>query len=449
MTLSLPPEHSARRYAQALLSSLGSARAPSVPPQHPAVAAAHCGLLALSGDENAASQLCPAPLAAAADGVLAALKALAPDHQLADVRGAQLITERAAIFAHQRRGRVSAGGSCRVLDCKDGAIAVNLARDDDWDLLPAWLQREVPQNWEALTQAARDFIMHDLVEDGRLLGLAVAPVVPPPSRPPPWCAGALPQIKAEPRARAPRVLDLSSLWAGPLCSHLLLRCGADVVKLESTQRPDGARRGPPDFFALMNAGKRSVALDFASRQGRAELQALIARADIVIEASRPRALRQLGVDAEALIRARPDLTWISLTGYGRGEPQENWIAYGDDAGVASGLSFLMRRCYGQPWIVGDAIADPFTGLHAALAAWAGWRAGGGGLLALSLVDVLRHVIGFEAPADAAGWRARAQQWSQLVENVETCAPHARAAYGCAPALNQHRAQVWADWGVAC
>src|SRR5262249_36579837 len=135
----------------------------------------------------------------------------------------------------------------------------------------------------------------------------------------------------------PLVIDLSSLWAGPLCSHLLHKLGADVVKIESTRRPDGARRGPALFFDLMNAGKRSVALDFSSREGRESLHALVRKADIVIEGSRPRALRQLGLDAEQVI-AECVTTWVSINGYGRDEPQENWIAFGDDAGVAAGLS---------------------------------------------------------------------------------------------------------------
>jgi crotonobetainyl-CoA:carnitine CoA-transferase CaiB-like acyl-CoA transferase len=198
-----------------------------------------------------------------------------------------------------------------------------------------------------------------------------------------------------------RVLDLSSLWAGPLCSHLLHRCGAQVTKVESTTRPDGARRGAPEFFDALNAGKQQVALDFGTREGHAQLRALIdsadividgSPADIVIEGSRPRALRQLGIDAEALVRERPALTWISITAYGRGEPQQNWAGYGDDAGVAAGLSELMFEATGERCFVGDAIADPLTGLHAARAAWSGWRAGGGGLVALSLAGVVQHCV---------------------------------------------------------
>jgi hypothetical protein len=215
------------------------------------------------------------------------------------------------------------------------------------------------------------------------------------------------------RRRAPCVVDLSSLWAGPLCSHLLQRLGARVIKLESRQRPDGARQGTPEFFDLLHAGKESVVLDFDSAAGRQGLRALLAQADIVIEASRPRALRQLGIDAEQLLAEQPGLTWLSLTGHGRQPPQDEWIAYGDDAGVAAGLSGVMLALTGQPLFCGDAIADPLSGWHAALAALAGWQ-GGGGLYALSLVEVVRHCAQFALPATPAALRERWQEWQALL-----------------------------------
>jgi hypothetical protein len=472
-------ERTASRYGAALLRALGhSDPAPTAPSLHPAYAAADCGLLALTGPADGAPLVCPAPLAAAADGALAALAALAPAGAFDELHGRALLTERAAIFGHGRRARSSPGGSCRLVDTRDGAVALNLARDDDWTLLSAMFQRDMAADWPAVEAAAATMTMHDLVERGRELGLAVAPVVPAPSQPPPWFsplphAGegqgerAAPQAHSvqaaratltptlSPRARGergihrPRVLDLSSLWAGPLCGHLLRQCGADVVKLESARRPDGARNGPPAFFDLMNAGKRCVALDFASADGRRMLSELIARADIVIEASRPRALRQLGIDAEDLVRERPGLTWISLSGYGRGEPQEHWIAYGDDAGVAGGLSYLMRLVHGAPVFVGDAIADPLAGLHAALAAWAGWCAGGGGLVSIALVDIVRHIVGFEAPADSAGWRRRALDWAAQIAADELRLPQLRAAAGRAAALGADTQAVFADWNIRC
>ena len=133
------------------------------------------------------------------------------------------------------------------------------------------------------------------------------------------------------------VVDLSALWAGPLCGDLLARAGATVVKVESTQRPDGARRGPREFFDLLNGHKRSVALDLQSHDGVRVLHDLVRRADVVIEASRPRALAQLGVDGPDLVRAGGPRVWVSITGYGRSGDAANRVAFGDDAAAAGGL----------------------------------------------------------------------------------------------------------------
>jgi len=152
------------------------------------------------------------------------------------------------------------------------------------------------------------------------------------------------------------------------------------------------------------------------------LRALLHRADIVIEGSRPRALRQLGIHAEELIAANPGLTWISLTGYGRAAMVEDWIAYGDDAAVAAGLSHLQYQATGQWMFVGDAIADPLTGLHAALAAWTSWRSGSGRLVSLALRDVVRYCIAFDLPATPKAIRERQRVWTALAMGGNCCHP---------------------------
>src|SRR5690606_35532445 len=129
-------------------------------------------------------------------------------------------------------------------------------------------------------------------------------------------------------------------------------------------------------------------------------------------------------DAEARVRDGRGLSWISITGYGRRAPQEQWIAYGDDAGVAAGLSELMRMTSGRSLVCADAIADPLTGLHAALAAWATYRKGGGELLSLSLRDVAAHVAGFERPALSLDLQRRAQDWQKRA-SAEVAPPSAR------------------------
>ena len=225
--------------------------------------------------------------------------------------------------------------------------------------------------------------------------------------------------------------------------------GAEVIKLESPQRPDGARQGEAAFFDLLNAGKRSVAIDPRTAQGRGQWLALLRSADIVIEGSRPRGLRQLGIDAEALLRERPGLTWLAVSGHGRGEPQEQWLGYGDDAAVEAGLSHLMREATGLSLFAGDAIADPLTGLHAALAAWAGWLQGGGRLVAVSLAGVMRHCIAFDLPASTQALRQRQAKWTDLALRAGIAAPAARQPQASAVALGADTDEVLATLGAPC
>ena len=442
----------AAAYASRLLDSLGlqPLPAPRTPGQHPAVAWAASGLMELTGPADGAAQMCPVPFAACADGALAALASLAPEANLDDLCGAQLLAERAAVMGLHRAGPVSPGGACRLYQAADGWIALNLARPDDWSLLPAWLElAEIPEG-DSLPRLIARRSAGDLVERGRLLGLAVSADQAPHAATQDWFStiaeGSPRQQSGRP---APRVVDLSSLWAGPLCSHLLQRLGAEVIKVESPHRPDGARQGHAAFFDLLNAGKRCVAIDPREKSGREQLRALIASADIVIEGSRPRGLRQLGIDAEELVRKAPGLSWIAISGHGRGEPQENWVAYGDDAAVAAGLSQLMFQATGQHLICGDAIADPLTGLHAALAAWASYIKGGGRLLSLALSGVVAHCIAFDLPGTAAALRERQQHWTALAHRSGVRPPHARPAIAAAHALGADTVAVLAELGVPC
>jgi len=167
--------------------------------------------------------------------------------------------------------------------------------------------------------------------------------------------------------------------------------GARVVKVESTRRPDGARNGPAAFFDLLNGGKQSVALDFRTASERAALGRLLDQVDVVVEASRPRALRQLGIDASAWVRGKAGRIWLLITGYGRAAPQSGWVAFGDDAAAAAGLSYCVPSAL-APLCVADAVADPLAGLHAALAVMAYWQRGIGGILDVSLQAVVAHAI---------------------------------------------------------
>ena len=278
--------------------------------------------MSLTGD--AVPRLAVGAPASCAEGALAAVRALAGRPAALDgLSGASLLAERAAARGLSRAGRVSAGGSTRLLPARDGWLALSLARPDDVALLRAWLELcdgASPRDaWTSVGEAVRDRAVASLVERGRLLGLPIASVPDPVPRAD-WLRVTPFRPAAPPGARAPLVVDLSSLWAGPLCTHLLRSCGAEVWKIESTRRPDGARFGERSFFDLLNAGKQSVALDLASERGRCALDALLRAADIIVESSRPRALHQLGIRAETILQQRPGRIWLSLTGYGRRPP---------------------------------------------------------------------------------------------------------------------------------
>jgi len=385
-------------YARVLLGSLGREELqPAEDKRGAALLWAQSGAMWLSGHADGPARSCPAPLAACAQGAWLALSALRPQHCDPRFDAYRLLGERAAIAGLGRRGRVSAGGACHLLDTADGALALNLARDDDHDLLPAWLEQPVAGMGE-LAEILRARPTVALVQRARLLGLAAAALVAPRPRRTWFHARRHAPARRDGRA-APLVIDLSSLWAGPLCAQLLAGCDARVIKVESTARPDGARRGPAWFYDLLNAGKESVALDLREPADRGRLHALLAQADIVIESARPRALEQMGIHAAQLLAARPGMVWLGITGYGRRAPMRDWIAYGDDAGVAAGLAWLMGGARGDPVFCADAIADPLTGLHAAALALAAWLDGGGQLLDIALHDVAAFCAGAGCESD--------------------------------------------------
>ena len=316
----------------------------------------------------------------------------------AAVDGLALLGERAALGNLTRRGRVSCGGSTRLVRTADSWLAVSLARPDDVAALEAWLGADVPPEdpWPAVERLAGESDAAALDERAVLLGLpmaALSSVGPPASAPFGLPIGAACLHEAAGPARpieGARVLDLSSLWAGPLCGQLLAAAGAEVVKVESLARPDGARQGPAAFFDLMNGLKLSVALDLATPEGRCDLRRLINAADVVIESARPRGLEQMGIMA-AEVLGRPawpragSKVWASITSHGRGPGRAERVGFGDVAAVAGGLvaggpvaGDGLAGDGDAPCFLADAVTDPLAGLVAAAAVLEALAAGGGG-----------------------------------------------------------------------
>src|SRR4051794_19832025 len=290
------------------------------------------GAMSLSG--RADGPPLPVPIALARATTIAA--DVIGEHTGLVIDGPALLGERAALLGLTRNGRTSCGGGTRLLQTSNDWIAASLARDDDRESVPAWLQIDVEADdendlWSLVTTQVRGRDAVALVEQAVLLGMPVArlhetePVSPIIER------TRLIGDSAPRRAAECTIVDLSSLWAGPLCANVLGLAGARVIKVESVTRPDGARRGEPSFFDLLHGGHESVVLDFGIRRDVAALRTLVERADVVIEASRPRALEQFGVTASRATRPK---VWLTITGHGRSGRNAARVAFGDDAAVA-------------------------------------------------------------------------------------------------------------------
>ena len=304
------------------------------------------------------------------------------------VDGPALVGARASAAGLGRSGATSVGGNAHLREAADGMICLNLARPEDFDALPALVGPEAggplldPTDWPAVRRALAGRTRSELVEAADLLGLPLGVPGTAPSRP---LVASIGPLRSE-RPAQPVVVEFGSLWAAPLCGGLLARAGCRVVKVESVHRPDGARRGPASFFASLNSAKEEVTVDPTTKAGLEQVRRLVDGADVVLEASRPRALAHWGLDAQAEV-AR-GVVWASITGYGRTGQRSGGVAFGDDAAVSGGLVFDEPRGF-----VADAVADPVTGMLAAVAVRAALDDGVGALLDLSLAGTAAWLAG--------------------------------------------------------
>jgi len=293
--------------------------------------------------------------------------------------GALGVTDRRGQLTLQAPGRFSANRACGLVRAADGWIAINLAREEDRELVPAWLRCDPsPDLWATIRKHARRRTAADLIADAILLGLPAGRVgevsadrlEPPRLRIAGHAAGR--------PARAIQVIDLSALWAGPLCGAVLAEMGASVTKVESRARPDPTRTSTPEFFRRLNGRKTELPLDFAGAEGRAKLLDLFISADVAVTSARPRAFAALGLKPETVFAANPSLVWVAITGYGWTGAASERVGFGDDTAAAGGL--VHRTPAGEPRFQGDALSDPVTGLAAALGALQALEDGGGVLV---------------------------------------------------------------------
>lgn len=352
----------------------------------------------------------------------------------------RLLTERAALMRLARGGRISCNRSCHLLESRDGWIAINLPRESDPELLPAWLGVDGGGDfWPRVQHQVKSMPLAELLESAACLGLAAA-AVPAVGDAPPRTGADTPRTLR--RQSSPLVVDLSALWAGPLCSHLLQAAGARVIRVESVRRPDPIRHTAPAFFNALNAGKESVVLDFRDPADLRKLRALLARADIVVSSARPRALVQLGLEPAAFLHANPLLLWTAITAHGWQGEDGMRVGFGDDAAVAGGL--VAWDDDGQPMFIGDAIADPLTGIAAALATLTKLGRGEGGLIDASLSGCAANIAQARPLADYERGRVlhcNGQWWLRAATLTPIAQPAARAPVGAAAGFGAHTQRV--------
>jgi len=198
-----------------------------------------------------------------------------------------------------------------------------------------------------------------------------------------------------------RVLEATTTWAGPMCGCILADFGADVVKVEM---PGGemARRSPPFLpgfdpplsfmHATANRNKRSLSLDLRRPEGRELFLRLAARSDVVVENFRPGGMDRFGLGYPAVRAVRPDVVYVSISGYGQWGPDADRVGYDPLAQAASGFLSMNGHPDCEPVKAPTFLADDLGGVHAALGALAALRhrdrTGEGQHVDVSLLDAM-------------------------------------------------------------
>jgi crotonobetainyl-CoA:carnitine CoA-transferase CaiB-like acyl-CoA transferase len=173
-----------------------------------------------------------------------------------------------------------------------------------------------------------------------------------------------------------RVLDLARVLAGPLCAAMLGDLGAEVTKVELPGRGDDSRaftphqNGESTYFMLQNRGKRSIALDLKSDEGRALLLRLVEQSDVLVENFRPGVTARLGIDWESVRAVNPKLVYVSISGFGQTGPLSRRPAYDHIVQAMGGIMSVTGWADGPPTRIGDAVGDVVAGVYGAWGACA-------------------------------------------------------------------------------
>src|SRR5215210_2916825 len=169
-----------------------------------------------------------------------------------------------------------------------------------------------------------------------------------------------------------RVLDFSTLLPGPLATLVLAEAGAEVIKIERPGRGDEMRSYTPTLgtdsvnYALLNRGKRSIAIDLKAPGAVEQLEPLMKTADVVVEQFRPGVMDRLGLGYEALKKINPRIIYCALTGYGQHGPRADVAAHDLNYVAESGMLSLTRSADGSPVLPAALVADIAGGTYPAV-----------------------------------------------------------------------------------
>jgi crotonobetainyl-CoA:carnitine CoA-transferase CaiB-like acyl-CoA transferase len=200
-----------------------------------------------------------------------------------------------------------------------------------------------------------------------------------------------------------RIVDLTTSIAGPYAAMLLADMGAEVVKIERPGAGDDSRAWGPPFldgeslwFLSVNRNKRSMTLDYAGEAGRGVLRDLVRKADVVIVNLVERVQKKLGVDYASLAAIKPDLVYVSLTGFGLEGARKDFPCYDLIAEGYSGVMDLTGEADSAPQKVGTPAADLIAGMDAAYAALAALfdrgRTGRGHRIDIAMIDSMTRFM---------------------------------------------------------
>lgn len=203
------------------------------------------------------------------------------------------------------------------------------------------------------------------------------------------------------------ILDLTRVLSGPYCTMMLGDLGARVIKVEQPGKGDDTRGwGPPflegesAYFLSINRNKESVTLDFKQPAGRAILERLIAKADVLVENFRPGTLTKLGLDYAALAPQHPRLVYCSISGFGQTGPRRREAGYDAVMQAEGGLMSITGSADGPPYRLGVAIADIATGMFAAQGVTAALfhreRSGRGQQVDIAMLDSVVALLTYQA-----------------------------------------------------